>query len=169
MGSCQCGPPDLWRRKIQENELMRGTLKIRIAEIPDLTERETCFGKMHYVKMQICGRTVKTENFYDVDEIKGKVYEIDIDGTDHYMKMSAHTRTYLLPDYLNGNLEIPLHELLMGQGIESKMFYKHRFHHILDGNIKLFCEFVEKGSHDVATLSENVVLQTPSCRLFHTL
>jgi len=133
------GEPGLWYRDIPENMPIAGRLNIRILRVPDLSDRESCFGWKHYIMFQLGNQRLKSPIFDNVRAIRDEVMQLDMDGRSHFVKLSAHTHTWLccFANLLNGSIEIPIHSVLEDQGIETQMYYKHRFHRLLDGSLRM--------------------------------
>jgi len=152
--SCAGSDAVLWERDIEDNIRLKGTLRIAVLSTPDLRGREGALMQQHFVKFQCCRQTAQTPYFHRFQDLsrRERVVELKVDGTDHFLKVSVHTGNEynpLLPTLLNGNMEIPLHTVVEARMIETQMYYKHRFHRLLDKSLKIFCEFVpDHGADD---------------------
>mmetsp|Transcript_20831 Transcript_20831/g.37112 ORF Transcript_20831/g.37112 Transcript_20831/m.37112 type:complete len:600 (+) Transcript_20831:122-1921(+) len=131
--------PGLWLRRVPENIPIRGKLHLRVLKTPDMSERESAIGWKHYVHFKLGRQEAYTRNFETAKKIREDVITFDLDGRSHYLKIAAYTSTWLpcLPDLLNGTMEINVQEALEEQGVETQLYYKHRFHKLLPGTLRM--------------------------------
>uniref|UniRef100_A0A7S4DXQ9 Uncharacterized protein n=1 Tax=Lotharella globosa TaxID=91324 RepID=A0A7S4DXQ9_9EUKA len=135
---CDENAEGVWYRDVPDNFPLFGTLNIKIHKTPDLDDRESCIGWHHYLVFHLGNQTIRTPLFNDIVEVRDKVYTMELDGKSHFLKISAHTWTWVpcLANLINGSMELPIHGMLENQGCETQMYYKHRFHKLLDGSLK---------------------------------
>mmetsp|Transcript_6041 Transcript_6041/g.10038 ORF Transcript_6041/g.10038 Transcript_6041/m.10038 type:complete len:590 (+) Transcript_6041:115-1884(+) len=136
---CHKDSKNLWLREVPEQLPLAGSLNIRILKVPNLSFRESCLGSSHYLVFQLGDQRIRTNTFDSVKNIRNEVFHLELDGKSHFLKISAHTWTWVpcMPNLLNGNMEIPIHKALEDQGIETQLYYKHRFHKLLAGSLRM--------------------------------